>query len=680
VFLLVSISSTDSLSLFAHKGRRAIRVREVPLSHTSLNSGDVFVLDDDKTIYVWNGSAASRMEKAKGVEVAIHIKDDERFTRATIVVLEENKDADGCGTFWEALGGKGPVKSAAEGGDDAEAEAAAKTQAKLYWLCDQSGTLQCTEIAERPLRYDMLRSEDAFVLDLGNELFVWVGRGATAGEKAGAMQKAQEFLSQQERPAWTPITRVVDRGETALFKQNFRGWPDPAIPKDFGKAPAPAAAKKPAVVVDVAKLHAGQQKQADADPFFRKTVKPPEKLEAWRVQEHAKVAVPPDELNILSARHCYIYVLTWFDAKEPTKPAKNLIYFWLGRHATQEDCGTAALLTVDLSDKLGTGATQVRLVQGKESEEFLALFKGTLLIKNDLNPISGTPRLFQVRGTRSIDVHAVEVDLSATSLNSNDSFVLFTPTRSFAWRGKGSSQDEHQTAMRVAKLVSGPQPLQALEEGSEAEEFWAALGGQKPYASAPSLYIDYREPRLFHCSDASGSFRVEEIFHFTQEDLIDADVFILDAFKEVYVWIGSGSTVDEKRLGMETAMRYVASAPDGRSSDTPIYRIEAGHEPELFTTHFHAWDTRITKMKGDAYDRSLAKLEMASSSLAALTQSTYPLDVLKKKPLPEGVDASRLEEYLSDADFEAAFKMKREAFKAIPKWKQLDIRRKVGLF
>jgi len=40
--------------------------------------------------------------------------------------------------------------------------------------------------------------------------------------------------------------------------------------------------------------------------------------------------------------------------------------------------------------------------------------------------------------------------------------------------------------------------------------------------------------------------------------------------------------------------------------------------------------------------------------LARLCKTTYPLDELLARPLPEGVDPLRLEVYLSDEDFEVS--------------------------
>lgn len=58
-----------------------------------------------------------------------------------------------------------------------------------------------------------------------------------------------------------------------------------------------------------------------------------------------------------------------------------------------------------------------------------------------------------------------------------------------------------------------------LTEGNEAEDFWAALGGKAEYASSKWLAqeLPSNPPRLFQCSNASGRFKVEEIFDFAQD-------------------------------------------------------------------------------------------------------------------------------------------------------------------
>lgn len=74
------------------KGRRNIRVQQTKISWSSMNSGDVFILDLGLTIWVWNGSQAGRLEKIKGLDVARRIRDEERggSRRAEVKVVGEH--------------------------------------------------------------------------------------------------------------------------------------------------------------------------------------------------------------------------------------------------------------------------------------------------------------------------------------------------------------------------------------------------------------------------------------------------------------------------------------------------------------------------------------------------------------------------------------------------------------
>ena len=76
------------------------------LTYESLNQGDVFILDDGKTIYCWNGTDSTKRERVKAAEIARKIKDEERGGKAKIILIDADRDNDV--HFFTALGGLYP--------------------------------------------------------------------------------------------------------------------------------------------------------------------------------------------------------------------------------------------------------------------------------------------------------------------------------------------------------------------------------------------------------------------------------------------------------------------------------------------------------------------------------------------------------------------------------------------
>jgi gelsolin len=196
------------------KGRKIPRITQVPTQASSMNSGDVFVLDLGLKILQWNGKRASMNEKNRAATLARAI-DDERAGKPVVNVFSEgDKDEQ---EFWTALG-SGPAGLHAE--DDADLSAEAAGERKLFRLSDADGALKTTQCAS--VTRAELNSNDVFILDAGNEVFTWIGRDASKGEKSKALHFAQEYLKQHpDRPAWLPISRVLEGGENEVFNAHL---------------------------------------------------------------------------------------------------------------------------------------------------------------------------------------------------------------------------------------------------------------------------------------------------------------------------------------------------------------------------------------------------------------------------------------------------------------------------
>lgn len=105
-----------------------------------------------------------------------------------------------------------------------------------------------------------------------------------------------------------------------------------------------------------------------------------------------------------------------------------------GKNASTKDKARSALYTSQLDRELNDAALQVRVVQGHEPRHFLKIFKGKLVTYTN-DDAADKVHLFRIRGTCAEDVRADERDAIASSLASDDVFVLRTPSNAFIWNG-----------------------------------------------------------------------------------------------------------------------------------------------------------------------------------------------------------------------------------------------------
>ncbi|PIO33168.1 hypothetical protein AB205_0017310, partial [Aquarana catesbeiana] len=380
--------------------------------------------------------------------------------------------------------------------------------------------------------------------------------------------------------------------------------------------------------------------------------------EVWRIENLEMVPVDPQWYGFFYGGDCYLVLYTYQLNKKP----HYILYIWQGRHASQDELAASAFLAVQVDQDFKGEPVQVRVCMGKEPRHFMAIFKGKMVIFEGGTSRKGNEdpeppvRLFQIHGTEPSNTKAIEVPAYASSLNSNDVFLLKTQTDHYLWYGKGSSGDEREMAKQLAAILSAGSE-ETLAEGQETVQFWETLGGKAPYASDKRLQQvkEDVQPRLFECSNKTGRFIVTEITDFNQDDLEPSDVMLLDTWDQIFLWIGSEANEVEKKEAPVTALEYLNTHPSGRDSETPILIIKQGFEPPNFRGWFLAWDP-LKWSSGKSYEE------------------------LKKELGDTGAIERISRNYLSDHDFVDAFGMTRGEFSALPAWKQLSLKKGIGLF
>jgi len=322
-------------------------------------------------------------------------------------------------------------------------------------------------------------------------------------------------------------------------------------------------------------------------------------VEIWRIEKFQVVPWAKDKYGTFFNGDSYIVLNTY---KNPGSDAlKYNVHFWLGSETSQDEMGTAAYKTVELDDLLGDLPVQFREVEGHESPEFLAIFKGKItLLKggvesgfNHIKPTEYKARLLHFKGNKE-QVRITETKLDWKSLNNGDTFLLDNGLELVIWNGKTAGIHEKRKAQELTNGLSdernGKPTIKILDDLEDHGSFWKILGG-KPTAGqiAPATSDDVKVDNtkaLWQLSDSSGDLKLTKVAEGSvkKTHLKSEDVFILDIGHTVYAWIGTGTTKKEKANAIRYATDYLKK--QNRPSHIPVSRVLEKAEPAAFWKGF----------------------------------------------------------------------------------------------
>jgi len=170
------------------------------ISKLIFSSGDVYLLDAEKTIFVWIGNKCSVDEKTAGAAQARTL-DQQRGGAAKIITVDqgfETKD------FLGLLAPMGVMKIVEKNyaktllkdvttGDFAQFH---EWKNILYRVSSEEfEDINTMKMIQVPFSKSSLESEDCFVADLGNKVYIWQGKACTTTEKVRAGQWARSIDS-----------------------------------------------------------------------------------------------------------------------------------------------------------------------------------------------------------------------------------------------------------------------------------------------------------------------------------------------------------------------------------------------------------------------------------------------------------------------------------------------------
>jgi len=184
----------------------------MPLSPSSLNLEDVFLLDNELTVYQWNGPSTTRVLKLSAGHI-IKVLNYDRRSAIQYKIIEDayNGDVDST-TFWDLLGVVGKVLPR-----DFEGDPKAPGFQPKCLVVDEGETIQL--LAEgAAIKADLLHPDKLIILDTGFEVFTWEGRNCPYAQKRYSYQAGKDYVKQYKRPEGILVNHILDGSENWTMK------------------------------------------------------------------------------------------------------------------------------------------------------------------------------------------------------------------------------------------------------------------------------------------------------------------------------------------------------------------------------------------------------------------------------------------------------------------------------
>uniref|UniRef100_A0A8R7R941 HP domain-containing protein n=1 Tax=Triticum urartu TaxID=4572 RepID=A0A8R7R941_TRIUA len=456
-------------------------------------------------------------------------------------------------------------------------------------------------------------------------LYVWMGRTTSLQQRKGASEAAEKLLTGDSRTK-SHVMKMIEGYETVTFKSKFNEWPptpDLKLSSEDGRGKVAALLKSQGLDVK------GLMKSAPVTEEPESYIDCTGHLQVWRVNGNAKTLLASSEQSKFYTGDCYIFQYTYTGEDKE----ECLIGTWFGNKSVEEERVAAISLASKMVQAAKFQATMARLYEGKEPIQFFVIFQSLQVFKGGLS--SGYKKfiaengldddsyseaglaLFRIQGSGPENMQAIQADAVSSSLNSSYCYILHDGNSVFTWIGNLTTSLDQELIERQLDAIKSDLPSRSQKEGRETDKFWELLGGKVKYSNKKIETEQESDPRLFSCIlPKDGNLRVKEVYHFTQDDLIAEDVFVLDCHSYIFVWFGQEVDAKVKTQAMDIGEKFLVRdfLRENLSRETTIFTVSEGSEPQFFT-RFFTWDSAKSLMHGSSYQRKLAILKGGATKL-----------------------------------------------------------------
>ncbi|KAF8561182.1 hypothetical protein P879_04809 [Paragonimus westermani] len=358
--------------------------------------------------------------------------------------------------------------------------------------------------------------------------------------------------------------------------------------------------------------------QLDYTGIFEEDTGTVEGVEMWELDEFYPKRVEDDCIQgRLFDGDCYIVLQT---KMTPNHTLDWFIFYWIGSQSSRDKQTCAAIHAVNLRNFLGAEGRTFREEQNDESEEFLALFGGSLIVLEGARGETGffhveelvvVPKLYRLFGLEK-RLQIVSMPLSVFSLDPKFCYLIDAQSHLYLWLGSQSRLMVRTKGRLLAEKINvrerrNEAVIHLEPQGRESNTFWALIGGlwtppplpnpvlesekekgEKPPApivaverppppevrppeNVPRDFIaaDWKlpQPILYDVRMGKGYLELPQVELeqgvLTKQLLDPKHVYLLDSGGELFVWMGEKSARFLRSAGYKLAQELTDLMPRG---------------------------------------------------------------------------------------------------------------------
>nr|XP_049695745.1 gelsolin, cytoplasmic-like [Helicoverpa armigera] len=211
----------DNIRLFRVEGTEpGVDLRAIQLEEKAdnLEDDDVYVLETKETVYIWIGKESNDTEKEAVTSFVEKIVKEKEIS--TIEQGDEPEE------FWEALGGAPEEKEDPSGWRNAVNRRVTTPRTLTAVTVTVTKKIKFEDLDEEYTQQD-LSDDGAYILDTGEELYLWQGKNIPERVKMAKGDIVKEYIEDDglDRTVDTALVVFVKQGEEpSVFKKLFPEW------------------------------------------------------------------------------------------------------------------------------------------------------------------------------------------------------------------------------------------------------------------------------------------------------------------------------------------------------------------------------------------------------------------------------------------------------------------------